>query len=116
MARREVPQKTPDAPRRGFYSKALNEAEAIDLEEAVGIEGVDDEIALLRCRLKSLVAESPEAIELQMKAATTIARLVHTRYQISQEQKKSLKNAIAKVLTEVAAPLGIGVGLGAMRR
>ena len=66
--------------------------------------------------MKSLVAESPEAIELQMKAANTIARLVHTRYQISQEQKKSLKNAIAKVLTEVAAPLGIGVGLGAMRR
>jgi hypothetical protein len=39
--------------------------------------------------------------------ATTIARLVTTRYNISKEQKKSLKEAITKVLTEIAIPLGV---------
>ena len=47
-----------------------------------------------------------------MEAANTIARMVKTRYQISKEQKNSLKEAIAKVFTEVAGPLGIGVGMG----
>jgi hypothetical protein len=39
--------------------------------------------------------------------AEVIARMVKTRYHISKEQKKSLKQAIAKVLTEIAIPLGV---------
>lgn len=77
------------------------------------MDGIDDEIALLRLRLRELSARAPERVDLQMDLATTIARLVKTRYQISSEQKKSLKAAIAKVLEEVAVPLGIGIGVGA---
>jgi hypothetical protein len=36
-----------------------------------------------------------------------IARLVRTRYSITREQKKTLKEAITKVLTDIAVPLGI---------
>jgi len=39
------------------------------------------------------------------EAANTITRLIHTRYSITREQKKSLKEAITKVLTEIALPL-----------
>ena len=101
---------------RGFYSQALDEAEKVELEEASQVEGIDEEIALLRIKLRELVESQPESIDLQLKAAETIARLVKTRYQISKEQKKSLKEAIAKVLTEVAVPLGIGVGVGKLVR
>jgi len=52
------------------------------------------------------VAE-PERFDLHLKMAEAIARLVKTRYHISKEQKKSLKAAITKVLTEIAIPLGI---------
>ena len=96
--------------RRDFYSRALDEAEKIELEEASRIEGVDEEIALLRVKLRELLEEQPERIDLHFEAANIIARLVKTRYQITKEQKKSLKEAIQKVLTEVAVPLGIGVG------
>jgi len=98
---------------KGFYSRVLDEAEKVDIEEAFYIEGIDEEIALLRLKLKELVEKQPERIDLHFEAANTIARLVKTRYQISKEQKKSLKEAVAKVLTEVAVPLGIGVGMGA---
>jgi hypothetical protein len=97
--------------KRGFYSRALDEAEKVELEEASEIEGIDEEIALLRVKLRELVEKQPERIDLHFAAANTIARLVKTRYQISKEQKKSLKEAVAKVLTEVAVPLGIGVGM-----
>jgi len=95
---------------RGFYGRALDEAEKLELEEASHIEGIDEEIALLRVKLRELLAEQPERIDLHFEAANIIARLVKTRYQITKEQKKSLKEAIQKVLTEVAVPLGVGVG------
>jgi hypothetical protein len=98
---------------RGFYSRALNEAEKLELEEASHVEGIDEEIALLRVKLRELLEEQPERIDLHFEAANIIARLVRTRYQITKEQKKSLKEAIQKVLTEVAVPLGVGIGIKA---
>ena len=95
---------------RGFYSRALDEAEKVELEEASRIEGLDEEIALLRVKLRELLEEQPERIDLHFEAANIIARLVKTRYHITKEQRKSLKEAIQKVLTDVAVPLGVGVG------
>ena len=96
---------------RGFYSWALDEAEKLELEEACQVEGIDEEIALLRVKLRELLQERPERIDLHLEAANVIARLVKTRYQITKEQEKSLKEAIQKVLTEVAVPLGVGLGV-----
>jgi hypothetical protein len=101
---------------RGFYSRALDEAEKLELEEASYIEGIDEEIALLRVKLRELLKEQPERIDLHFEAANIIARLVKTRYQITKEQKKSLKEAIQKVLTEVAVPLGVGIGIKAISK
>jgi len=106
-----APPGNKNAVKHGFYSKALHEAERINLQEAVEVEGVDEEIALLRYKLAELLENYPDRIDLQVDIASAIARLVRTRYQISKEQKKSLKEAIARVLTEVAVPLGIGVGI-----
>jgi uncharacterized protein YjcR len=111
MAKRGAPKGNQNARKHGFYSRALTEAEKIELEEAGYVEGIDQEIALLRIKLRELVQNEPDRIDLHFEAANTIARLVKTRYQITKEQKRSLKEAIAKVLTEVALPLGIGVGI-----
>lgn len=91
----------------GFYSRALDEAEKLELEEARGIEGIDEEIAILRVKLREIILAQPERFDLQLKVATAIARLVNTRYSITREQKKSIREAVTKVLTEIAVPLGI---------
>jgi hypothetical protein len=101
---------------RGFYSRALDEAEKLELLEASHVEGIDEEIALLRVKLRELLAEQPERIDLHFEAANIIARLVKTRYQITKEQKKSLKEAIQKVLTELAVPAGVGLGVKLVNR
>ena len=113
MVRRTINHSRGRSNPRGFYSRALDEAEKVEFEEASQIEGIDEEIALLRVKLRELVENQPDRIDLHFAAANTIARLVKTRYQISKEQKKSLKEAITKVLTEVAVPLGIGIGIKA---
>ncbi len=98
--------------KRSLYSRALDEAEQLDFELAAGVNGVDDEIALLRVKIESLLASDPENIRLIMLATNTLARLVKTRYNITREQKKGLKEAIGSVLKEIALPLGIGIGTG----
>jgi len=93
--------------KRGFYSRALDEAEELDFELARGVEGIDDEIALLRVKIKSLLENDPENVKLIMDATGALARLVMTRYKISSAQKKALSSAIGSVLQGLAIPLGI---------
>jgi hypothetical protein len=107
MAAGRSPQPKKKLPTGSFYARALDEADRLELDEARGIEGLDDEIAVLRFKLKQIVADHPERLDLCLDAANTIARLVRTRYQISREQKKSLKEAITKVITDIAIPAGV---------
>ena len=110
IRRRGAPKGNQNARKHGFYSKVLDEAEQIDYELATEVEGIDDEIALLRAKVKSVLAHDPDNIKLIMQAMNILAKLVRTKYNISKDDKKGLKEAIGNVLRDVAFPLGIGIG------
>ena len=93
----------------GFYQKALGEIEQLDFELAAGVNGIDDEIALLRVKIKSILGDDPKNVRLIVEATNALERLVRTRYKISKDQRKGLKEAIGNVLRDVALPLGIGI-------
>ena len=107
---RGAPKGNQNARKHGFYSKVLDEAEKFDFELASGVDGIDDEIALLRVKIKSVLEKDPENIKLIMQATNTLAGLVKTRYKITREQRKGLKEAIGNVLKDIAVPLGISIG------
>jgi hypothetical protein len=106
-APRGAPRGNQNARKHGFYSLVLDEAQKLDLEIAEGVEGLDDEIALLRVKIKALIEKDPENLLLIMQASGTLARLLRTRYTLEKGQGKGIKDAIRNVLTEVAVPLGI---------
>ena len=108
--KRGAPKGNQNARKHGFYSKILDKAEQLDFEQATGVEGIDDEIAVLRVKIKSLLERDPENIKLIMQATNTLARLVRIKYNIGKEDKKGLKEAISNVLKDIALPLGIGIG------
>ena len=108
--KRGTPKGNQNARKHGFYSKVLDESEQLDFEQATCVEGIDDEIALLRVKIKSLLERDPENIKLIMQATNTLARLVRTKYNIGKEDKKGLSEAIGNVLKDIALPLGIGIG------
>ena len=102
--------------KHGFYTRVLDEAERLDFECVSGVNGIDDEIALLRVKIKSVLEKDPENIKLIMAATNTLAGLVKTRYQISREQQKGLKEAIGNVLRDIAVPLGINLGTSVIEK
>jgi uncharacterized protein YjcR len=108
--KRGAPKGNQNARKHGFYSKVLDEAEKLDFEMAADVNGIDDEIALLRVKIKSVLEKDPENIKLIMQATNTLASLVKARYKITREQRKGLREAIGNVLRDVAIPLGIGIG------
>ena len=108
--KRGAPKGNQNARKHGFYSKVLDEADQLDFELAAGVNGIDDEIALLRVKIKSILEKDPENIKLIMQATNTLARLVKISYKMTKEQRKGLKEAIGNVLRDVALPLGIGIG------
>ena len=110
VRRRGAPKGNQNARKHGFYSKVLDEAERLDFELATGVEGIDDEIALMRVKIKSILAHDPDNVKLIMQVTNTLARLIRTKYNISKEDKKGLKEAIGNVLRDIALPLGIGLG------
>jgi hypothetical protein len=108
--RRGAPEGNQNARKHGFYSRVLDDDEQLDFEQAITVYGIDDEIALLRTKIKSVLRHDPENIELIMKALTTLAGLVRTKYNIGKEDKAGLKEAVSNVLKDVALPLGITLG------
>ncbi|MDO8567581.1 MAG: hypothetical protein Q7R57_02565 [Dehalococcoidales bacterium] len=103
--------KNNQAPKQsGFYSKVMAEADKLDFELAANVSGIDDEIALLRVKIKSILEHDPENVRLIMQVTNALERLIMARYKITREQRKGLKEAIGNVLKDVALPLGIGIG------
>ncbi len=105
-----APKGNQNARKHGFYSKVLDESEQLDFEQATRVEGIDDEIALLRVKIKSLIERDPENIKLIMMAINTLIRLVRTRYNVGKNDKQGIKEAIGTVLKDIALPIGIGIG------
>jgi hypothetical protein len=105
--RKNTPRGKGNKSKQSFYSKALDEAEGLDFELAQDVEGIDDEIALLRMKIKSLLESDPENIKLITEATDALSRLVIARYKMGSAHKKALAHAIGGVLKDLALPLGI---------
>ena len=109
MPSRKKPDNPPEA---SFYSKALDDAEKLEFETASGVDGIDQEIALLRVEIKAILQDNPKNIKDLVKVTNALDKLVKTRYHITKEQRKGLKEAIGHVIKDIAMPLGLGVTIG----
>jgi hypothetical protein len=90
---------------RNFYGRALDQAERVDLKQAQGIEGLDDEIALMRVRLKGAVEKRPEDVLLLVKGVEILVRAVGARYRLSPKSRKDLAENLAAALNSLGDQL-----------
>jgi hypothetical protein len=94
-----------------LYTRLFDEAEQIDFDRACGVDGIDDEIALIRMEILKVVSGGDAAnLRLLVQATNALERLIRTRYEVSKDQRKSIRESIGNVLREIAVPLGVTVG------
>ena len=100
-----------NAIKHGFYAKVFDEAEQFDFNVAAGIEGIDEEIALLRFEIKKAISGGDDRnLKLLVNATVALEKLIRTHYQITAAQRKGLKEAMENVIKDVLVPLGINIG------
>ncbi len=75
------------------------------LAEALAVEGLEQEIALLRVRLDELLAEKPIDYPLVTQLAGTLVRAVATQHRISPRARKDLANNITALLNSLGDQL-----------
>ena len=90
-------------PAEGFYQEALGEAER--WEWARQMEGLDEEIALLRVRLKEALEERPEDMQLIAKGVDLLVKAVAAKYRLSPKAQRELSDSIAGVVRGIGAVL-----------
>ena len=98
--------------RRNYYgSLALNKAERLELSRAGGVEGLGDEIALLRAHLKRSVEASPRGkkarkdLRVVSQGVETLLKAVSTQYRLSPRGREGLADNIARVLDSLGDQL-----------
>jgi len=107
--KRGAPFGNQNARKHGFYSRVLKDKQRYDLKQAALVDGLDQEIALLRVKIKSVVEHDTDNLRLISQAVTSLARLIRDRNRIGKKDSRSLQEVVAEVMRDVALPLGVDV-------
>ena len=110
MAKGANPKRPTRSPRktkltREFYGSALDAAQRIELEAAQEVEGLDDEIALLRVKLREVLEKHPEELQLMLRGIDLLVKAVSARYRLSKQAEEDLAESIGGVIRGVGGLL-----------
>jgi hypothetical protein len=95
-----------NALKHGFYSREFKKKAQYDFNLASGIDGIDEEIALLRCEIKNAVSgQDVSSLAPIVKATLALEKLLRTRHKIFGAQNK-LENGVRKIFREMLMPIG----------
>ena len=98
---REVPT------RETFYASALEAADRHDLAVAREVDGIDDEVALLRLQLRRHLADGGDVDpKLVQSAVRLLMQALLAQHRLSPRQADGLGEALASVLEEFGEVLG----------
>ncbi len=105
---------TPRARRvRSFYDRALDAADRTALAEARSVEGVDDEVALLRLQVRHLVESGDADPRVLQGAVRLLVQTLIARHRLSGGQVEGLSEAAARLIEEFGALFNAGDGANA---
>ena len=73
-----------------FYERALSEAESEYLKRASSMDGLDDEIAVLRAKILTALEDKPDDLSLLMKSIGTLSSTLAARHRLADKAEKDL--------------------------
>ena len=91
--KRGAPKGNQNARKHGFYSKVLDPSEQENLRAAAKLDdGLDQEVAILRTKILSLLAYDPRNHKLINEAVSSVGRLLRTSKRLKSVQMKTKNN------------------------
>ncbi|MGD1119981.1 MAG: hypothetical protein ABR886_10935 [Dehalococcoidales bacterium] len=96
-----------NAIKHGYYSRAFNQKEKYDFSLAAGINGIDEEITLLRFEIKKAVTggDIKNLVPLS-KAAYALEKLIRTRQRVFTDEQAQIGKAVENAFRHILLPLG----------
>jgi hypothetical protein len=88
----------------GFYSKVLTPDEKRALKRAAGVDGLDQEIAVLRVKIRTLLKNEGQNYRLIGQAFETLARVNNIKFGFSKNDGGKLKEAFRSTYGEYIFP------------
>ncbi|MEX2245738.1 MAG: hypothetical protein WEC75_03535 [Dehalococcoidia bacterium] len=89
--------------RRNFYGGVIDDAY---LDRAKQVEGLDEELAALRDRLRKLLKDHPESLPPDvLKSMGLIVKAVGVRYRMSQKSRDALADSLAETIGRIGAEI-----------
>ena len=83
-----------------FYASALGRAERIELKEAAKVKGLDQEIALLRTKLRRAIKKEPKNLEIMLQGFEQLVKIVSARYRLPKRAEEELDQSVKRLLEE----------------
>ena len=83
-----------------FYDSAVPEGDRVALAVAREVEGLDQEIAVLRVRLRQALEDHPENMTLMIKGVELLVKALAASYRLSKDAKAGVSASIEAVLNE----------------
>ena len=95
-----APKGNQNARKHGFYCKTLTPGQQEMLVKVVSTASLDQEIALMRVKIASIVAEDPRNTLLLSRAVITLARLLRSNQHPDRRETRALV-AAAEVVSQL---------------
>ena len=100
-----------NALKHGYYSKIFSKEEKADYCSAGDVEGIDEEIALMRHVIKTAASfKDDKHLLLTVRASNALNKLVRTRQKITSGRYDELQTAIKGVMEDILIPMGANFG------
>lgn len=87
----------------GFYADALDPADRDGLADAAAVRGIDQEIAVLRLRLRRLLSEHPEDFVLAVRSLELLVRAVGAAGKLAADDTNDVLDRIYAELGGIVA-------------
>ena len=92
-----------NARKHGFYSGGLAAGQQAAFPAAIALKGVDREIAILRLKIASVLASDPQNYRLQIRALSSLGRLLRTRQKLVDCDRQQSKDLYRRFVSWLSA-------------
>jgi len=91
----------------GFYSRFLDPVDRQNIVKAAKLDGFDEEIALIRHKIKSLLATEPDNHVVIITAVTALSSLIRSKRALEKGNSRKLARAMEYILRDAAEVAGL---------